>query len=177
MSALRWATKSLLFRVLKWDQIGEKVKEIITGSLCPQCGAIVGHLHSTLPIQLVAHQAQHSPFVSSPLLRTVWRCVAFLSEYHSCTCFLSKMGDERTNYCGIILGCCTDSQIFRPDILKTQANFKLYVTDINKMVNPCWLLYLNWTVLPFLRPRPLSSADKSHLGLAADGIAIHPSNE
>lgn len=40
----------------------------------------------------------------------------FLSEYHSCTCFLSKMGHERTNYSEIYLGCCTHSKIAVPDV-------------------------------------------------------------
>lgn len=64
------------------------------------------------------------------------RCIAFLSEYHSCTCFLSKMGDERRNYREIISGCCTRSQIFMRQHLKAQANGKSRVTYINKMVNP-----------------------------------------
>lgn len=61
--------------------------------------------------------------------------------------------------------------------LKAQAKVKLWVTDINKMVNPDELEYLNWTALPFVRPRPLSNADKSHLWPAADGEAVHPGNE
>lgn len=38
--------------------------------------------------------------------------------------------------------------------LKARAKVKLWVTDMKKMVNPGWLQYLNWTVLPFVRPRP-----------------------
>lgn len=133
-----------MHNLLKWAQIGENVKEIIIASCCPECGAMVDHQHSALPIRLVAHQTQHSPLVPSPQLHTVGRCVAFLSEYHSCTCFHSKMGDEMWNYFGMLYSLWN----LRARHLKAQANVKLWVTDINKMVNPDWLQYLNWTVLP-----------------------------
>lgn len=77
---------------------------------------MVDHQHSTLPIQCVVHQTQHSPLASSPPLHIIGRLVAFLSKYHSSSHFLSKMGDERRNYCGIILGCCTHSEISMPNI-------------------------------------------------------------
>lgn len=190
LSALKWSGENFAVQntlapialcvmpnLHKWAQIGENVKEIIIASCCPECGATVDHRRSALPIRLVAHQTQHSRSASSPQLHIVGRCAAFLSEYHSCTCFLSKMGDERSNYCGIISGCCTHSSNPHARHSKAQAGVKLWVTELHKMVNPGWLQYLNWTVLPFMRPRPLSNADKYHLWAAADGIAIHPGNE
>lgn len=63
------------------------------------------------------------------------------------------------------------------EILKARASVKLWVTDINTILTSEWLQYLSWTVLSFLRPRPLSDADKHHLRPAADGITIHPGNE
>lgn len=70
------------------------------------------------------------------------RCVAFLSEYHSCTCFLSKKKkrpDEKERG-GITVELFWDVvhslKSSGSDISNAQANVKLWVTDINKMVNP-----------------------------------------
>lgn len=65
---------------------------------------------------------------------------AFPSKHYSCTCFLSVMGDERWDWVGMRF----------------------------KMVNPGWLQYLNWTLLLFLRPGPVSNADKYRLGATAE---------
>lgn len=63
--------------LVKWAQIGENGKEIIMASCCPECGAMVNHQHSALPVCLVAHQRQHSPLVSSPQLHIVGRLCSF----------------------------------------------------------------------------------------------------
>lgn len=159
----------------EWAQIEENGKEIIIASCCPECGATVNHRRSALPVRLVAHQRQHSPSVLSPQLHYVGRLWSFSLQISLMYLFSRHNGrwEEglQWNYAGMYSG------ISMSEILKARASVKLWVTEINTTLTSERLQYLSWTVLPFLRPRHLSDADKYHLRPAADGITIHPGNE
>lgn len=124
--------------------------------------------HAALPTRLAAHQTQHSsvslqPAAPSTSLRDA---AAFLSEYHSRTCFLSEGGEMRGGISVELFrgGCCTRSEIFTPNIHKAWASVKLWVADINKNGKPpAGLQCLDWTALPPSWDRDLLGiADESH---------------
>lgn len=91
----------LVPNLVKRAQIGGNGKEIIIASCCPECGITVSRQCSALPEPPHPPRPPRTTFPISvePTAPHCGRdCVAFLPKYHSCTCFLSIMGDESRDY-------------------------------------------------------------------------------